>query len=81
MNTMHKYGNRFSRGRRQRGIALIWTLISMVAIVLCSGFSVDMSWLYFQRQHAQDSVDAAALCADLSEMNGDGDTASKAMAT
>lgn len=65
----------------QRGIALIWTLLSLMTIVLGAAFVIDMGWLYFQRQHAQNTADAAALAGDWALMKGYTDDEANALAT
>jgi Flp pilus assembly protein TadG len=73
-----------SRSRRlahQRGIALIWMVMSLSGMVLMSALVMDMGWLYDRRENLQESVDAAALAGDWALSQGYTDTAANTVAT
>lgn len=49
------------RERGRRGLALIWTVLTLLLMIAVSGLTIDLSYLYFTGAQLQDAADAASL--------------------
>jgi hypothetical protein len=57
----HKTEEAFLKNRRKKGIALVWSAIMLIVLVLIMGIAIDASRVHLTANQLQNAADAAAL--------------------
>jgi len=57
----HKTKEAFLKNRGKKGIALVWSAIMLITLLLFTGISIDVARIYLTANQLQNAADAAAL--------------------